>query len=210
MVSEDSMSILDATTEIRTIRSHRAPKVRKAHRWVSAVAAVAALTAGFALPGGSAVPKANADAPSAIHAVVVAPLPPRTEATATSRSLLVRKASKAASRSTRINKVINYAMAQRGDRYRFGAAGPNKWDCSGLVVKSYAKIGVRLPHFTGDLLHKGKRVSHKNLKRGDLVFPSSHHVGIYIGNGKMIVASSGHGKVMVQPVYAFYTARRIV
>ncbi len=210
MVSETSMSILDDTTEIRTIRSHRAPKVRHAHRWGSAVAAVVVLAASFTLPGGSDAPQAHADAPNAIHAVVDAPLPVRIESTRASRSLPTRKLSKPANRTQRVNKAINYAMAQRGDRYRFGAQGPTRWDCSGLVVKSYAKIGVRLPHFTGSLLHKGKRVSRKNLKRGDLVFPSSHHVGIYIGNGKMIVASSGHGKVMVQPVYAFYTARRII
>lgn len=207
MVNENSMSILDDTTEIRTIRSHRAPKVRQTRRVVTMLTAVLVLAASFTLPGGSDLPSAHADAPSAIHAVVDAPMPVRVMQTQTSRYMVLRKTT---TRTQRINKVINYAMAQRGDRYRFGATGPSKWDCSGLVIKSYATIGVKLPHYTGSLLHKGKRVSRKNLKRGDLVFPSGHHVGIYIGHNKMIVASSGHGRVMVQTVYAFYTARRII
>jgi cell wall-associated NlpC family hydrolase len=113
-------------------------------------------------------------------------------------------------RTQQINKVINYALAQRGDRYRFGAAGPNKWDCSGLAMVAYRQIGVRLPHSTHLMLRRGKHISRSHLQRGDLVFPSNHHVGIYIGHGYMIVASSGHGHVMIQKVYAFYAARRII
>jgi len=127
------------------------------------------------------------------------------------RGSTVSRAQRAAqTRTQRINKVISYAMAQRGDRYRFGKAGPSQWDCSGLAMVSYRQIGVKLPHFTGGMLKRGRHISRKNLQRGDLVFPSNHHVGIYIGGGKIIVASSGHGKVMVQKIYSFYAARRII
>jgi cell wall-associated NlpC family hydrolase len=106
--------------------------------------------------------------------------------------------------------VIAFAKKQQGKRYRYGGTGPKYYDCSGLVVRAFKTIGIKLPHYTGSLLKRGKAVSKKNLRRGDLIFPSRHHVGIYIGNGKMIVASSGAGKVKIQKVYAFYAARRIL
>jgi cell wall-associated NlpC family hydrolase len=121
-----------------------------------------------------------------------------------------RSAVRSSVRSQRIEKVIKFAKKQQGKRYRFGAAGPNAYDCSGLVMRSFRQIGIKLPHYTGALIHKGKAVSRKNLQRGDLIFLSRHHVGIYLGGGKMIVASSGAGKVKIQKVYSFYAARRIL
>jgi cell wall-associated NlpC family hydrolase len=46
--------------------------------------------------------------------------------------------------------------------------------------------------------------------RGDIIFPTSGHVAIYLGNGMMVAASSGAGKVRVQKVYSFYAARRLL
>ncbi len=113
-------------------------------------------------------------------------------------------------RAQKIEKVISFAMAQRGDRYRWGAAGPSRWDCSGLVMKAFAKGGKKLPHQTGGIQKKGSKVSKKNLKRGDIVFPQRGHVGIYLGKGMMVHASSGKGKVIKAKVYGFYTARRVL
>lgn len=124
-----------------------------------------------------------------------------------------RKAKSPAVKNTRkaprIEVVIRYALAQQGDPYRWASAGPNSFDCSGLVLRSFKQIGIKLPHFTGAMIRYGKRVSYSNLKRGDIIFPSSGHVGIYLGNGKMVHASSGKGKVVVAKVYSFYAARRI-
>lgn len=197
------MSIIDPTTELHEIRSHRAP--RKHRRSITVAAAVLACAAVLPLGGGSGIPPVAAVAPVTAQPVIASPAPER--GTLVSRS--TRKVA-APTRTQRINKVIAYAMAQRGDRYRFGAAGPSKWDCSGLAMVSYRQIGIKLPHSTGGMQHRGKRVTRSHLQRGDLIFPSGHHVGIYIGGNKMIVASSGHGKVMVQTVYSFYTARRII
>jgi cell wall-associated NlpC family hydrolase len=112
--------------------------------------------------------------------------------------------------SSKVETAVRYALAQQGDRYRWGAVGPNAFDCSGLIVASFARIGVKLPHYTGALLSRGKKISRSAMKRGDLVFPTSGHVGIYLGGNKMVVASSGKGKVIVQTVYSFYTARRLL
>jgi cell wall-associated NlpC family hydrolase len=206
MIDENTTtSVLDPTLEIREIRSHRMqheahPVRRRAMLVLAAVVACAGLSSGVAQ---SAMPPAMAETHTAVESVSLARLPERgSEVTRSVRALPTR--------TQRINKVITYALHQRGDRYRFGATGPNAWDCSGLVVVSFRQIGIRLPHFTGGLLKHGKHISRSHLQRGDLVFPSNHHVGIYLGGGKMIVASSGHHKVMIQKVYAFYAARRII
>lgn len=179
---------------------HRRPKEhqhRKQNVLVAAVVAVAALSQ---LSSGTSHPM-QAQAAATVEAT------PQVEFRGSTVDRAVRVT---ATRTQRINAAINYALAQRGDRYRFGAMGPSKWDCSGLVKKSFAKAGVALPHYTGGIQKKGKRISRKNLQRGDIVFPQRGHVGIYLGGGKMIVASSGHGKVMIQKVYGFYTARRVL
>lgn len=201
MVDESTTtSALDSTQTLRIVRSHRAP--RKSRRWVSvAVAVVVAAGSVQALP--SSEPQAE---PSQVTATQILQVEPRSTMSA-SRSF-VRQAP---SRAQKIEKVIAYAYAQRGDRYVWGASGPSKWDCSGLVSVAFKKgAGVKLPHFTGGIQKRGYKVARKNLKRGDIIFPQRGHVGIYLGGGKMIHASSGKGKVVVSKVYGFYTARRVI
>lgn len=119
-------------------------------------------------------------------------------------------AATAAPSSSRAQRVIGYALAQRGDPYRWGAAGPNAFDCSGLVVASYARVGIRLPHYTGSLLHHGRPVARPQLRPGDLVFLSSHHVGLYLGGGRVVVAPHRGAVVRVQTIYAYYAGRRLL
>lgn len=185
------------------IRSHRAPRKNRRFRILIIAAVVAA---------GGIAPLSGGTTPAPQHAE--AAVTPMVEANLASRG------AEAANRSTRavaltraqkIEKVISYAMAQRGDRYRWGAAGPSRWDCSGLVSVAFKKgAGKSLPHYTGGIQRKGHAVKRSALKRGDIVFPQRGHVGIYLGNGKMIHASSGKGKVVVAKVYGFYTARRVI
>jgi peptidoglycan DL-endopeptidase CwlO len=99
-------------------------------------------------------------------------------------------------------QALRWALTRRGYPYVWGAAGPFAFDCSGLVVWSYAKLGIHLDHYTGDLWNEGVHVSRNQLQPGDLVFffPTISHVGIYIGNGLMVDAPSFGQDVMVQPV----------
>lgn len=106
--------------------------------------------------------------------------------------------------------VVNFALSQRGKPYRFGATGPGSYDCSGLVVAAYRSVGISLPHFTGSLLSRGTRVSRADLRPGDLVFTSSSHVGIYLGDNQMVAAPHRGANVRTQSVYAFYAGRRIL
>ena len=109
-----------------------------------------------------------------------------------------------------VSAVLAYARAQLGKPYVWAAAGPNGFDCSGLVVASYARAGIKLPHQTGGLIGRGRSVSRAQLQPGDLVFPSSGHVGIYLGDGMMIHAPHPGDHVRIAKVYAFYAGRRII
>ncbi len=85
--------------------------------------------------------------------------------------------------------VVGVAMGQLGKPYVWGAAGPDTFDCSGLVVYSYAAVGVSLPHSSYALWNVGVYVSKDQLQPGDLVFfDGLGHVGIYIGGGEFIHA----------------------
>jgi len=108
---------------------------------------------------------------------------------------------------------LRYALDKVGDPYVWGAAGPDAFDCSGLVVWAYAQEGISLPHYTGSLWNSGMHVSRDQLQAGDLVFffADISHVGIYIGNGLMVDAPQTGQDVQVQPVFwdAYVGAVRI-
>ena len=107
------------------------------------------------------------------------------------------------------------AMAQRGKPYRWGGAGPNSFDCSGLVYSSYRAVGVNVPRTSRAQATVGVRVPVTQVRAGDLLFFYSpvSHVGVYLGYGVM-VHSSTYGKpvsiVPVSSVRGFNHARRVV
>ncbi|WP_435744001.1 NlpC/P60 family protein [Nocardioides sp. SYSU DS0663] len=94
--------------------------------------------------------------------------------------------------SGRAAAAVAYAMAQVGDAYVYGAAGPNAFDCSGLTMMAWAQAGVALPHSSSAQFASGARVSESDLQPGDLVFYYSpiSHVGMYIGNGMIAHAAN--------------------
>ena len=93
-------------------------------------------------------------------------------------------------------QAVSHAESQIGKPYQWGAAGPDSYDCSGLVMWAYGQVGVHLDHWTGYQWQEGARIATSALRPGDLVFfatntndPNTiHHVGIYIGNGQMVEA----------------------
>ncbi|WP_327005521.1 C40 family peptidase [Dactylosporangium sp. NBC_01737] len=105
--------------------------------------------------------------------------------------------------------MVGFALAQVGKGYGFGSVGPERFDCSGLVAAAYQRVGISLPHQTGALAGVGRPVGRGELRPGDLVFPSAGHVGIYIGGGRIVHASTERGGVKISPIYAFRFARRI-
>jgi peptidoglycan DL-endopeptidase CwlO len=99
-------------------------------------------------------------------------------------------------------QALKWALTRIGDPYVWGAAGPDSFDCSGLVMWAYAQVGISLEHFTGDQWNEGEHVSISQLEPGDLVFfyADLGHVGLYIGNGLMVDAPTFGQDVQIQPV----------
>lgn len=100
---------------------------------------------------------------------------------------------------------IAYARAQLGKPYAWGGAGPNAFDCSGLVMMAWAQAGVYFPHLAQDQYDMTERIPLASLLPGDLVFygtPSDvYHVGLYIGGGDMIAAPETGENVQIQSIY---------
>ena len=116
-----------------------------------------------------------------------------------------------ASSTSSVQAVLNLAYSKIGCPYVWGAEGPNSFDCSGFTSYVFRNAaGVSLPRTSSAQSGYGRTVSKSNLQPGDLVFPHTGHVGIYIGGGQMIHAPSTGDVVKVSSVYKFYTARRVV
>ncbi len=105
--------------------------------------------------------------------------------------------------SGRASVAVAEAYRQLGKPYEWAAAGPDRFDCSGLTMWVWAKAGVSLPHHSGSQYNQGRHVSQSELQPGDLVFFGSpiHHVGIYVGNGNMINAPETGDVVKVSPAF---------
>jgi cell wall-associated NlpC family hydrolase len=89
---------------------------------------------------------------------------------------------------------VQVALAQVGKPYVWGGAGPNYFDCSGLVMYAWARAGVGLPHYSVSQYEDTERISESQLRPGDLVFYDTGsgaqpgHVTIYIGGGQVVTA----------------------
>jgi cell wall-associated NlpC family hydrolase len=114
--------------------------------------------------------------------------------------------------ATRPGKVISMARQYLGVPYVWAGSSPQGFDCSGLVMYVYAKVGVKLPHSSRMMFNMGTPVSRANLRAGDLVFffTPIAHVGIYIGDGKMINATGT--RVQISDVWprTFRGGRRVL
>ncbi|MYV97434.1 hypothetical protein GT354_03895 [Streptomyces sp. SID3343] len=104
--------------------------------------------------------------------------------------------------SSKAAQAVAYARAQVGKPYVYGAAGPNAFDCSGLVQAAYKSAGISLPRVTNAQFAADPHVSVANLQPGDLVFFYSgiSHVGIYIGDGKMVHAANSRKPVEIASI----------
>lgn len=109
---------------------------------------------------------------------------------------------------------VQAALSRVGDPYVWGATGPNQFDCSGLMVWSYRQAGRGLPRSSQAQLSAGVPVSRDQLQPGDLIiyYPDAHHVGMYVGDGYVIHASTFGVPVKVVPVDGagpYLAARRV-
>lgn len=101
--------------------------------------------------------------------------------------------------SAQARAAVQFALAQVGKPYVWGAAGPSSYDCSGLTMAAWQQGGVSLPHSAADQYNYGHHVSYDQLQPGDLMFfyQPIGHVTIYIGNGMMVSAPEPGENVQV-------------
>ncbi len=124
-------------------------------------------------------------------------------------------------------KLEKYAKSKLGQKYVWGATGPNRFDCSGFTRYVFSStVGIKIPRVSRDQAKVGKYIKNiKDLRRGDMVFFDTekkftrrvNHVGIYLSNGNFIHASSARKKVIItnfrkKPFYKrrFLWGRRII
>jgi cell wall-associated NlpC family hydrolase len=144
-----------------------------------AAAVTAALTGGILAGGvGTTAPAAHATEPSAAQV-----------------------------RAAKINSVMSWTAKQKGKPYSYGAAGPSRFDCSGLVMYVFQHaVGRSLPHNAQSQYARTWHISRSQLRPGDLVFEvsggSAYHVGIYAGNGYFWHAPHSGTVVKKQKMYS--------
>ena len=116
-------------------------------------------------------------------------LAPQAEAAVAPAEVEPAAASSTPAPAARYGGAVGIAMQFLGVPYRWGGADPSGFDCSGLIMFAYAKIGVSLPHNAAMQYGLGSAVSKDQLQPGDLVFfDGLGHNGMYIGGGQFIHA----------------------
>ncbi|WP_328319179.1 C40 family peptidase [Streptomyces sp. NBC_00388] len=137
-----------------------------------------------------------------------APERSRYEARGDGRSAAPQAATRSAVRGpvaapgSRAARAVAFAYSALGKPYAWGATGPSSFDCSGLTQAAYRSAGISLPRTTYTQINSGQRVSRSELAPGDLVFFFSgiSHVGIYVGEGRMIHAPHPGAPVRLAPI----------
>ncbi|WP_295209356.1 C40 family peptidase [Ruminococcus sp.] len=113
------------------------------------------------------------------------------------------------SSSSKIDTVVSYAKSMVGGAYIWGGSSFGATDCSGLVMLSFARVGINLPHYAASQANYGTTVSYNNMKKGDVIFfggstiSSIYHVAIYIGDGKMVHAQNSATGIVISNVEYF-------
>lgn len=133
--------------------------------------------------------------------------------TTTTRAPAAARAVPVVNASGKSAAAAQVALQQIGKPYKWGSTGPSSFDCSGLVFYAFQQMGVTLPRTAAAMSQVGTPVSKSQLKPGDLVFFYSpvSHVAIYIGDGKVVNATTDGEPVQVSPLSDFpmTSARRV-
>ncbi len=111
-------------------------------------------------------------------------------------------------------QVAELARQQLGKPYQWGAAGPDRFDCSGLAFFVFGSLGVDLPRVSSDQAAVGTEISISQLQPGDLLFfaldgPRINHVGVFIGNQKFVHAPRRYLPVRINSLHDSYWRQRM-
>lgn len=120
----------------------------------------------------------------------------------------LRYRSRGAGRVGRAAGAVRAALSRLGRPYVWGATGPDRFDCSGLVQWAYAQAGVRLRRTTYEQIRDGVPVARSDIRPGDLVFPHVGHVQMAIGNGLVVEAPQPGATVQISRIGNSVAIRR--
>jgi cell wall-associated NlpC family hydrolase len=175
------------------LSSHHGASTRAPRLSLTRLATVV-LTAAFAVSGFAGVaPQASAASSTA---------------QATSSTTQTQHRTAAQRFQSRADKVLRVTRNQAGDPYQYGADGPNRFDCSGLVLYVFKHALDRsLPHNAESQYRRSHHIKRSHVRRGDLVFQVDHsgyafHVGIYAGHGYMWNAPHSGSHVRKQHLWS--------
>ncbi|BBX10797.1 C40 family peptidase [Mycolicibacterium aichiense] len=112
--------------------------------------------------------------------------------------------------NSRAALAVRAALSRLGCPYVWGATGPDRFDCSGLVKWAYAQAGVPLHRTTYDQINDGIPVPRSHIRPGDLVFPHAGHVQMAIGNGLVVEAPYSGANVRISRLGSDIAIRRPV
>ena len=113
---------------------------------------------------------------------------------------------------TRGERAVKHALGAVGTPYRWGGESPSSgFDCSGLVRWAYRRVGIDLPHNSYALYGQGRSVRESRMEAGDILFfEGLGHVGLYLGNGRMVHSpETGRSVEVVRLASTNYGARLI-
>jgi cell wall-associated NlpC family hydrolase len=197
-------------------------------RLVGGLLSLAALLTLLLVPGAllaepSAGPSASPGAPTPAPAASLSPAaspstvpvkPRLTRAQVRAEHRAARRAQRTALWRRLRRQVLHVARRQLGVPYVWGGASRGGFDCSGFTMYVYRHVGRSLPHGATDQARRGRRVSLRGLKPGDLVFWGSsgyyYHVAMYAGRGRIIEAPSAGKVVSYRRLSGAATARRLI
>ncbi|MBC7629978.1 C40 family peptidase [Aeromicrobium sp.] len=112
--------------------------------------------------------------------------------------------------SGRAKIAVDFALAQLGEPYVYGGAGPDSWDCSGLLMKAWAAAGVTIPRVVGPQMAAATSIPMSQLQPGDHVaYADMSHIGMYLGGGKVIHAPRPGRNVEITGLDGFSEAARV-
>jgi peptidoglycan DL-endopeptidase CwlO len=185
------------------------------HRLVGGLACMGALLALLSSSSLFYAPRLSAaPVPSASITASPAPQPSATPTTSPAKPELTTRQRRLRRIARRRRLVVRVARRQLGVPYVWGGASRSGFDCSGLAMYVFKRVGVSLAHGATMQARRGKRVSLHDLRPGDLLFFGTrgyyHHVGIYVGGGRMIDAPRPGLRVRVIRPWGAAAARRLL
>jgi len=207
---EQAAAALRAAAALAVAQAHDAALLAAARARAQAEAGAAAEAAAHQVAGAPTAGAPTAGAPTAGAPTGGAPTPgaPRPAVPGAFIATAGDPTTSAAPTSV-VSAALDFARAQLGKPYVWGATGPDSFDCSGLTQAAYAAAGVRLPRVAQDQWFAGPHVDLGAIQPGDLLFWASdtsapatiHHVAFYLGGGQILAAPHTGDVVKVEPLY---------